>query len=275
MINYDLLNKFKDHLLINGKSYSTIRVYVKRVEEFLRNRDTTDFEKAVNDFILKLRENKKPTTINGYINALKSYTNFLKIKIIFPHDAKIDSKLPDSFDEKYFEDEIISVVEQTSSEPIKMKAVLYFLFYSGLRIGEMNLIKRKDFDLDNNSVRVYIPKTREERIVFYDNKVRDILKMFFEIEVEIDNAFNMTSVQIQNYIYSIKSHFTDIKLRPHLFRHSYATNLLKNGADLLTVSKLLGHHNTKTTERYLNVTSDFMKEVYLKNIHAKEENQND
>jgi len=264
------IDKFKEHLLINGRSYSTIKSYTGKVKEFLKTVGDSNLEDAFKEFVLKMRDNKKPATINVYINAVKSYSEFLGVSIRVPDYAKLEKKLPDSFDEQFFEDEIVYIIEQISPEPIKMKAILYFLYYSGLRIGELDLIKRKDFDLDNNTVRVYISKTREERIVYYPDKVKDILKLFFDLEPEDSNAFNMSSLQIQNYFYTLKPHFKDINFRPHLFRHSYATTLIRRGMNLATVSKLLGHHNIQSTMKYIGLSSDEEKEDFL-NIWKKKD----
>ena len=246
------MQSYKDYLLINGRSFNTAVNYVNRIQQVLKFTKGNITTETMNEFLKDIHTKNKTSTINAYINAIRSYLVFLKrIDIILPKKLREVKTLPQHFDEKYLEDKIIPVFLATNSEDyLKVKAIFYFLFFTGIRIGEIDSLKRNDFNLDQKEVKILVSKTKEERLVFYTEKVKDILIEYFNSEQEETNAFNTTSMSIKQKFYRMKEYFEDINLHPHTFRHSFAIHCLKQGVDLLTVSKLLGHKNTQTTERY-------------------------
>src|SRR3972149_5221162 len=147
-----MLSKFKDYLLINGNSFNTAQNYVQRIEKLLREISIDNLsEDTINNYLRILQQKVSPSTFNGYIFAFKAFLIFLKKDIILPKVSRPIQTLPESFDEKYFEEEIIPTLEQiTKTDFLKFRAIFYFLFYSGIRIGEINKIKRDDFDLKLN-----------------------------------------------------------------------------------------------------------------------------
>jgi len=99
-----------------------------------------------------------------------------------------------------------------------------------------------------------------------NKRIKKILIEYFNSEPEKTNAFNIGKYSIFDIFKTLKLYFQDINIRPHLFRHSFATHLLRKGIDISIVSKLLGHNDIKTTMRYLQTNITLLKEVYNSKI---------
>jgi len=260
-----MINEFKEYLIINGYSKSTITDYLYRVNILLKENKIEDLnEENIRNFFFKLKDKYNPITINLFRSAIKLFLEFLDKNIRLPKSIKIEDKLPDSIEEKFFRKKIIPTVEKYCDKPLKNKAILYFMFYTGIRVSEFEFIYRKNIDFEKRRVKIYIPKTKEERIIPFTKEVAIILKSFFITEPEDKNAFNITKSGVQRLCDRLKKYFPDIKLRPHLFRHSYATMMLERGLDVSKVSKLLGHKNINTTLKYLRLDIDTLQKGYDK-----------
>jgi len=265
-----MLTEFRDWLILNGASNNTADNYVSRIAEVSRSVAIEDWTKESLEGVLTvIKQSKKTSTFNNYLFALKKYLKFSQKEIELPKSTKVCRTLPKSFTEEYFEKTIIPTIEQVTVRDIyKIKAVMYFLFYTGVRIGELNTLHRKDIDLEKKTVKITVAKTKEERIVFFTRKTKMHLELYFASEPEVSNAFNLTSGALQMRIRSWQPYF-DMPFHPHMLRHSFATNLLYKGIDLFTVSKLLGHKDIVTTQRYLSLSTEQMQELYRNKIDKR------
>lgn len=263
-----MLDKYKDFLMINGHSWNTMNNYVLRMEKVLSSIKEEDFtQEKLTNYLIELKKNNSVSTVNGYNCAIRSYLSFLKKDIKLPKILKDVKTLPKSFDEKYFEETIINTLSQVlSNDFIKFRALFYFLFYSGVRISEIDTLKREHFDLNNKTAKIFVSKTKEERMVIYTEKTKDYIKEYFESEPEDYNAFGITSNNVKQRIKGFKKYFPDFNLTAHSFRHSFAVNCLLKGVDLLTVSKLLGHSNITTTMRYLGLNNIQIQLIYKEKV---------
>ena len=155
------------------------------------------------------------------------------------------------------------------------KAMLELMYSSGLRVSELVDLKLSNIDLDNGYVRCF-GKGKKERIVpigeialdylkIYINEYRDtMLKGYYTENIFLNNhGKKMTR---QGFFLIIKKiaeeKHIDKNITPHMLRHSFATHLLNNGADLRTIQEMLGHSNISTTQIYTNISSDVLKENY-------------
>jgi site-specific recombinase XerD len=197
---------------------------------------------------------------------LTAYLRFLKRDIKLPKVLKCTKTLPENIDEQQLEKFIDTLSQVLHRDFLKFKALLYFLFYSGIRIGEIDTLKRSHFDMEKKTAKIFVSKTKEERMVVYTEKTKDALKEYFDSEEETENAFNINSNAVQQRFKDFKKYFPDINFHAHTFRHSFAVNCLRKGVDLLTVSRLLGHRNTTTTERYLGLTVTQFQEIYRNKV---------
>jgi len=263
----DNLLGYKNYLTVNGFSNSTIDNYIQRIKKLFKTVKIEELnEEEIIKFLLDMKDKYSISTINGYRNAFKSFLTFIKKDVPVPKIIKPIKKLPESFTEEFFKEKIIPVVEAVFTNPLKMKAILYFLFYSGLRVGEMETIKRENINLDERTVKFYMEKTKEERITIFNKETKNILQAYFTTELETINAFNITKTTLKQTISRMKPYFKEINIHPHLFRHSYATHLLSKGVDVSIVSKSLGHRSISSTIRYLKLDISLLKQKYDEKI---------
>ena len=261
------LEKFKEYLKLNGHSSLN---YYDRIRKFLREVKGEVSKITINSFILNLKENTKSAeTVNSYINALKAYLKFLKKDITVPKYEKRTQTIPDRITLEYLEKQIIPVVECIFENPLKIKVILYFMFYTGVRRNEMLTLERKNIDLETREIKLLTPKVKREDIRFLPQKIADLVGSYFATEPEGKNAFNLKDNSIKYLFKTLKPHFKDIRLRPTLFRHSYATYLFENGASSLDLMDFLGHKSIQSTMKYVRRDKTIMKKKYDKFTRRK------
>ncbi len=253
--------KFKEYLELQGYSSS---LYYDVICKLLTEYNGQEFTKElIQQIFLKKKREQASETVNVFLKAMKVYLKYLGKEIELAKYLIPIQKLPDSITLEYLETEIMPVVESIRKNPLKDKAILYFMFYTGLRVpSELVSIKRSDIDLQNRTAKIYMQKTRTERLVVFPERLVSLLDTYFSIELEEENAFNITDDTVTSLCRALKPHFPDIWIRPRLFRHSFATHLLRKGADISIVSRLLGHKNIQTTLKYLNTNDTLLKEMY-------------
>ena len=152
------------------------------------------------------------------------------------------------------------------------------LYATGVRVGELVNIKVKDIDMGRRNI-IILGKGNKERFVTYGEYCEDILKQYLSDGYILlnktgsdylflnNNGGNLTERGVR-YILDelIKKTSINKKISPHMIRHSFATHLLNEGCDLLTVQKLLGHESIKATQVYTHVTTDRLREVYFRSF---------
>lgn len=256
---------FKDWLMVNGYAPNSILSYIPRIEVFLNyigNNKIT--ETTVNNFLLYMQgKYDKASTVNGYRNAIKTYLVFSKKDIAVPKNLKLIKTMPKIITPEFFEEKIIPAVDHICMNPKRIKAFLYCMFYTGIRLSESVILKRENFDFENNTVKIYVGKTKEERMTIFPEGVGKIIKMYFMGEAERENAFNIGKRDnVKRIFKDIDNRIEDVHIHPHLFRHSIATYLLDLGIDVTLISQFLGHKSIQTTMRYLHVTPKMLFKEY-------------
>lgn len=141
-------------------------------------------------------------------------------------------------------------------------------FVLGLRVGEVVGLKKKDFLFDENLIHIKMAKGRKDRFVKIPESLYQELLMFSELNPN-DKVFfvsarggKLTTTTIQKIVKNatVKSNIQK-NVHPHTLRHSFATHLLENGVDIRIIQKLLGHSDIKTTQIYLQVSNQSIKNV--------------
>ena len=266
-----MLKEFKDWLLINGLTPNTVKNYVSRIRKFLTSVKVENMtEGDIIAFLVSIKDECSPSTVNCYREAISNYLKFLKRDDIpLPKPLKIEEKIPDYMTEKFFEKEFINIVECIFSNPLKWKAIFYFMFYTGMRVGEIASLRRENIDLNNRVVKINNQKSKKEQLRPFNEKTKIILKKYFEIENEVSSAFNASVASIQRALKNIQPNFKDIKLHPHLFRHSFGAYFMRHGGTLATLQKLMGHKNIKTTQIYAGLKPEHIKEEYDKIMNRR------
>ena len=183
------------------------------------------------------------------------------------------------------ENDVINILEESfnDSNPltIRDKAIFETLYSTGLRVSELTSLRMDSINFSNKYIRV-IGKGDKERIVPIGSKAIKALMEYFSIRSTLNRDGRIEDTVFLNnkggpltsrgirYILDkyIKKSSLKLKVTPHVFRHSFATHLLNNGADLRVVQELLGHSSISTTQIYTHVSQTRLQQVY-KNTHPR------
>lgn len=286
------LGLFINYIKYN-KNYSkyTIDNYerdISNFNKFLKTEGINNIKdinhKIINFYLISL--NKKDlaaTTISRQLSSLRSYFNFLvndeylKVSpMLLISNPKKVKRLPNFL----YYNELTSLLENINTKtPIGKRnyLIIEMLYSTGLRVSELVNIKITDIDTSNCNIKI-LGKGNKERIVLYGEYLSEILIDYLTIErkellCDKDNAYlflNKNGGQLtdRGIRLIIKKEVTnsklDINVSPHTLRHTFATHMLNEGADILSVKELLGHSSLSSTGIYTHVTNDKLKEVYLK-----------
>lgn len=276
------LENYRNYLKYE-RAYSdnTVGAYMNdlnKYEEFLKKdilkSDTEDLEKY-----LKHIKNLESTTVAHKITSIKSYFNYnIKRGIVSvnPADKVSRPKLTKHLPEYLTEEEVGKLldVEVKSPYDYRNKTILELLYSSGIRISELVNIKTSNYDSEECLIRI-MGKGSKERIVplgdyavnimnDYMNNYRPLINKKHTDYVFINNRGDKISRQFIFKVIKKEALKKGIKkdISPHTLRHTFATHLLKNGADLRIIQELLGHENISTTQIYTHVTNNKLKSDY-------------
>ena len=297
MMNMDINNKiyvqeldnYKDYLKFQ-KNYSdyTILNYENDIVEYLGfiQRENLDFKTVeysdLRFFLMYLKDEKKDdnTSINRKLSSLRGFYKYLANEGIVKSNVfslvngpKRNKKLPHYFEYNELE-ELFKVPDILTPIGQRDALLLEMLYATGVRVGELVHIKVKDIDLGRKSILI-LGKGNKERFVTYGEYCEEALKRYLQDGYISLNHKNLDYLFLNQhgdalsergvrYILDQLIQKTSIhkNISPHMIRHSFATHLLNEGCDLLTVQKLLGHESIKATQIYTHVTTDRLKEVY-------------
>ena len=268
------------------KNYSdeTIHSYSIDIEEFL---DYINSEciiicevgyDVVKAWLIHLDEKKnKSTTVSRKISSLRSFYKYLARNNYIAYNPfsltkgpKKDKLLPKFLYYNELE-ELFNACDLDNLYGIRDRLILEVLYATGMRVGELEFIKITDINFYDNSIKI-LGKGNKERIVYFGEYAREILDLYLSKRNDkceylfINNHCNRLTSRGVRYILNkiIDKTSLNTKISPHMIRHSFATHMLNEGCDLLTVQELLGHETLRATQVYTHVTNDRLKDVYLK-----------
>ncbi len=279
----DLVTKYIDYLKYERKlSDNTLKSYLNDLKEFdiyfnqdLKNKSYKDIQNYLSTI-----QDKNTRTISHYITVINSFYTFLVNDGIIKENpcTNIKSpKLPKTLPNFLTEEEVDKLLDINLKTPYdyRNKAMLEILYATGLRISELCNLKITDVDMNNEIIRVY-GKGKKERIIpvsdyalsFLDNYIKnyrnEILKDKISDYLFISNV--QDKISRQGFFKIIKKECSragiEKNVSPHVLRHSFATHLLSNGADIRVIQELLGHSNIVTTEIYTHVVNEKVKKDY-------------
>lgn len=258
------MQDFKNYLLMNGKSDRYVYP-VRKFLDYIAGRDIT--QEVVDAYMLECSKKYSPANINFIINALKALFTQKKLVLSLPKYAKVIKSKPVSLSMEFVEDELLPAIEVMDfKNAIRVKALLMFMCYTGIRKNEVILLKRSQFDLDDCSIKMYIPKTKKEHIFLFPKKVAEQLKLYFMSEAEETNAFNLGKQSINRIFEKIKPYFKDVDLFPHICKKTAVTYLYSKGFRAEEISVLVGISVRTLNEHYLDIRLDNIKKDYQKRI---------
>ena len=294
----ELKNQFLEYLEIErGRSVKTIENYDRYLIRFLQHSGIAVpqqiTEQSVREFRLHLNRQKgasggmKLKTQNYYLIALRSFLKFLRKRdIVSLNPERIELAKTGARDLDLISNDelnrLLNSVSGTALPALRDKAILEILFSTGLRVSELCSLNRDlDVSRDEFSVR---GKGDKVRVVFLSSRAKDAIKKYLDKRGDVEEALfvqmgknsarakelRLTPRSVERLIkqYAVKAGITR-KVTPHVIRHSFATDLLENGADLRSVQELLGHANVATTQIYTHVTDKRLREVH-KTFHGKQ-----
>jgi len=277
-----------------GLSGNTLSSYVGEMDKFgnfLKEKDLEYLkvsEGDILDFIrVESRKGQMPSTQSHLISVLRSFYKYLIIdekidvnpvsNISFPKKWK---SIPKYLSKKDVVD-LINSPDITKNTGVRDRAILELMYATGLRISETIGLKFENIFLDDNFLRV-MGKGSRERIVPFNEKAKKELLRYYELARPRLLKKNSTDFIFLNKNggplsrqglwkiikgYGVKTGISKI-LTPHMLRHSFATHLLEQGADLRSIQMMLGHSNISTTEIYTFVAKDRVKKIYDK-LHPR------
>ena len=239
------------------------------------------------------KETLKKRTQNYHLIALRSFFKYLRKHNIESYNpelielAKVGERMPDFMTGDDLSRLLATTENAASLSELRDRAILELLFSTGLRVSELcSLPRHLDLTRDEYSIR---GKGEKVRVVFFSSKAKDCIKDYLAKRTDTDDALfinhgrNAKSIQTKQKSLRLttrsvqrivdgaarKAGITK-NVTPHKLRHSFATDLLQNGADLRAIQMLLGHANISTTQIYTHFTDKELREVHKK-FHGKKE----
>lgn len=286
-----LKTKFIEYLEYErGYSVHTVKNYEADLDEFLSFLDSkkiTNIKKVdyhlVREYLSYLHDKElKNKSVSRKISTLRSFFKFLKSNdyiddnpLVLISNPKLEKKLPKFL---YYNDldKILNNFNLENIYEIRDYFVLELLYSTGIRVSELINIKLSDINIHNNEIRI-LGKGSKERIVLFGKVCRDKMEFYLkESRVFLDkhkseylilnkNGNKITTRYIEKMVRDVCLR-SGIKgdVTPHTLRHTFATHMLNEGADLKTVQELLGHSDLSATGIYTHVSNERLRQVYLK-----------
>lgn len=286
VMNYDrYLTRFISFAKVKHPEDITYDI-VREYRLWLNRQLASESKRGVPSATLKRR------TQNYYLIALRAFLKYLAregISVLSPEKIEL-AKTPDRELDLISADDLGRLLSSPTGSDLaslRDKAILELLFSTGMRVSELCSLSR-DLDLSRDEFSVR-GKGEKVRVVFLSDTAKDSIKEYLDKRTDVDDALfihigrggekglarkegslRLTSRSVERLVkhYATKAGISK-KVTPHVIRHSFATDLLQNGADIRSVQALLGHANIATTQIYTHVTDNQLREVH-KMFHGKQ-----
>lgn len=291
------LKEYQNYLrLERGLSENTIANYTFDIEKLISFLESNEIdvsplkitEEVVQQFIYEIAKEVNASSQSRIISGLKSFFNFLVFEdyrkdtpMELIEVPKVGRKLPDTLSIEEI-DNLIGAIDLSKNEGERNRAILETLYSCGLRVSELVNLKLSDLFFEEGFIKV-TGKGDKQRFVPIGDLTQKYISFYVEgyrnhLEVKKgheDTLFlnrrgkQLTRAMIFTIIKDLAVKI-DLKktISPHTFRHSFATHLLENGADLRSIQLMLGHESITTTEVYMHLDRKFLSEV-LNNYHPR------
>ena len=271
--------KFSDYLKSKGNSkiyLNPISIFCLYCESHAINYleiTSEDLSKFLSNL---LEQGYEKSYINNFVKAIRFFYGFLNNYRLISNpnvmsDVNKTSQMKEEKKIRYFikqskMDDLIrnAITFGYRMNPHKMKAILYFMYFAGTRKEELLNLKRQDIDLIKNVAILRKTKGGVQRKVYFNQEVSDLVKYYFGMEEQYENAFNLTLKRL-HLLFDYMKKF-DKKITPHAMRHSFAQDMLRRGIDIRIIKELLGHKNILTTMIYCNPDEETVEQIYRQKV---------
>jgi integrase/recombinase XerD len=303
--NLDLFkNRYRQYLEISNRSVRTIAEYLRLMEHFIsflyrlgitdiyaiRKDHLASYQKEVFYQLNKQGKQNQPQTQNNYLKTVKSFFNFLKQEGILSYDpskelsyAKTPKQLPRTILTPKEIEKLLKVPDINTPLGYRDRAILEVLYSTGIRLQELLDLKPEDIDFEKGFLRVNRGKGDKDRVVPLGKIAAKYLENYLKL-VRIDLARarhseylflslsgsqpDRSSLRKRLLRYAKKARLNK-RVSPHVFRHTCATHLIQNKANIRCIQEILGHKSLDTTQKYTQITITDLKEAHQK-CHPRE-----
>ncbi len=254
------------HNFLKGSNLDYLKVDKKDIMNYLK-------------FLDNLKYSNK--SISRNLSALRSFYNYLvEVKLLEENifrrirNPKLEKKLPNFLNEAEVS-QVLDKMEEENPDEIRNKCIFELLYSTGLRVSELSDITLNNLDMNEYTIRVK-GKGSKERIVYFGDFAACLLEKYLSVRNtylkkgdipylfvnKVGGKLSRQSIEAIIQKVSLTSGLNH-NFSPHTLRHTFATHLLDEGADLRSVQELLGHENLNTTEIYTHVSNERLRSVYL------------
>lgn len=264
MLGKSTLQKFKNYLKLKNYSDRTIDSYSWAIVKFLKSQSKSAIHLSSVDFInfINTYNFTSYQQQNQFISALKIlYTKILNKKFIHVDFSRPrnEKKLPQIIDQDELKTSIVKI------ENLKHRTIISLAYSVGLRVSEVINLKIENIDSKRMIIHIKNAKGRKDRIVPLSQNVLELLRIYFKEYRPKDYLFNgQSSAQYSTQsCNAIVKKYLGEKYHFHLLRHSCFTHLIENGTDCRVIQKIAGHSSIKTTEGYMQVSTNVLSKIKL------------
>ncbi len=284
------LQYIKDERRLSFHTISAYRNDLKQFFDFLSEFNISEIKDVnhtiIRTWVVSLIDNGVSNrSVNRKLSTLKSFYKYLiktgsvkenpMFKVVAPKTSK---RLPVFVEEDSMKFLFEEIEFENNYEGLRDKLILELFYATGMRLNELINLKYSNIDFGNKCIKV-LGKRNKERIIPLDIKLYDTINIYIKKRKEINTKEHYLFVTIkgekiyEKFVYRIVNSYlskvtTITKKSPHVLRHTFATHMLNNGADLNAIKEILGHSNLAATQVYTHNTIEKLKSIY-KQAHPK------
>lgn len=274
-IDENVIDKYKNRMLADGKSRNTVKMYSYIASQFIKfinnNKRNINYEniEKFKEFLV-IDKSYSKTSVYLYVRALESFLSFLG----YDEFSRLKPpKRPQRVPVYLSESDVKAMI--SNAENLRDRLIIKILAYTGIRVSELCNIKYTDIDLTRMTVKIRSGKGDKDRIVLFREEILgDLNEYIHDLRSKYQKLNFLFPTKKSNHISPIsveriirrvaRKSGIEKKVTPHVLRHTFATTLLRNGADIRIIQVLLGHSNISTTQIYTHVDSNDLRKNYEK-----------